>query len=84
MGEPEPLPISRILAIRALHAGAGAAGQGRLVTHCPYAFTGSLEQQFATHWWVKGWRRAQSYPSDATWTGSDAATSCSKRSSWGG
>jgi hypothetical protein len=60
----EPLRITRVLAVRALHQGVDAADAGEPVLSCPYSPNGDLAQQFATHWWVKGWRRRTAYLRD--------------------
>jgi hypothetical protein len=52
-----PLKISRRLALEALYQGIDAADAGEPITACPYAPNGTLIEQFAMHWWVKGWRR---------------------------
>jgi hypothetical protein len=62
----EPLKISRLLAVRALHAGIDAADAGLPGTACPYGFDGTLAEQFAAHWWVKGWRRRTEVLQDHT------------------
>ena len=54
----EPLRISRRLAVDALHQGIAAADAGQALQACPYQMTGEdLAQQFAAHWWIKGWRQ---------------------------
>lgn len=50
--------ISRLNAVRALHAGIDARQANQPVTACPFQVNGALAQQFLAHWWVKGWRRA--------------------------
>lgn len=64
MVAPEPLRISRLLAVRALHAGIDAADAREPITACPYQPNGDLTQQFATHRWVKGWRRRTAHLED--------------------
>lgn len=54
----EPLRISRRLAVDALHQGIDAAEAGERGRDCPYQLAGDdLAQQFAAHFWIKGWRR---------------------------
>jgi len=43
--------------VRALHAGIDASDAGADGRDRPYKVNGDLAQQFAAHWWVKGWRR---------------------------
>lgn len=52
--------ISRVGALKALHAGMAARAAGVPVGACPFLASGEgvdSIQQFMAHWWVKGWRR---------------------------
>jgi ribosome modulation factor len=58
-----PQCISRRVALDALNQGIAAADAGEPVHACPYQSTGDdMAQEFAAHWWIKGWRRGRPEP----------------------
>ena len=49
--------VSRVGAVKALHAGIDTRDAGLPVSICPFDVNGSLTEQFLAYWWIKGWRR---------------------------